>query len=126
MRKTIEKHVKIALAEIGAIQPWWDEEVSAFVFEHEAYPVRYAGDSEAEVIENYPKYLQEFIEERLKDNLAPQVEAATPGCAGKRPGTGRLTPLTKPRTKLVRVPAEVADWLKANPEHIEMVRKLMR
>jgi hypothetical protein len=126
MRKTIEKHLKTALAEIGPIKPWWDHEVSAFVFEHEAYPVRYAGDSEAEVIKNYPRYLREFIEERLKDNLAPHVELATSGQAGKRPGAGRPKPSGGSPTKMVRVPVEVAEWLQANPKHIEMVRKLMR
>lgn len=87
--KEIKDHLKIALKEVGKITPWFDKDVSAWVFSHPAYPVEYAGDSVKEVIANYPLYLQEFITERLKDNLAPSVEKRTKGKGGKREGAGR-------------------------------------
>jgi hypothetical protein len=83
-KKEIEKHLKIALEEIGKIQPWFESEVDAWVFSHKKYPdVEYAGDSSEEVIKNYPLYLRDFIEERLNDNLAPHVEKATKGHGGR-------------------------------------------
>jgi hypothetical protein len=36
-----------------------------------------------EVIENYPLYLQDFIEERLNDNLSDITERKTSGRGGK-------------------------------------------
>lgn len=72
-KKEIEKHLKIALEEIGAIKPWFDEEVDAWVFEHKSYPVGYGGETKEEVVKNYPKYLREFIKQRLNSNLAPSI-----------------------------------------------------
>ena len=88
-KKEIEQHLKIALDEIGEIKPWFDKEVDAWVFEHKAYPVEYGGESKEEVIQNYPKYLREFIRQRLNDNLAASVEKKTKGRGGKREGAGR-------------------------------------
>ena len=85
-KKEIKEHLTIALEEIGEIKPWFDEEVNAWVFSHPKYPVRYAGDSQEEVIANFPFYMQDFIAERLDDNLAPSVEKSTKGRGGKRKG----------------------------------------
>jgi hypothetical protein len=76
-KKEIDSHLKIALKEIGEIKPWFDKEVNAWVFKHRTYPVEYAGDSVADVIEGYPLYLREFIKQRLNNNLAPFVERKT-------------------------------------------------
>ena len=40
-QKEIDKHLKIALKEIGKIKPWYDEQVNAWIFEHPLYPVGY-------------------------------------------------------------------------------------
>ena len=93
-KKEIDKHLKIALNEIGKIEPWYDEEVSAWVFEHPFYPVGYAGNTSDEVIEKYPLHLKEFILERLNENLNPLVEKETKGHGGKRIRAGsRSEPL---------------------------------
>jgi len=60
-KKEINRHLKLALQEIGTIKPWYDEEVSSWVFEHPHYPVGYAGDNPDEVIKKYPLHLKEFI-----------------------------------------------------------------
>src|SRR6267378_2076703 len=88
-KKEIARHLKIALKEVGEIRPWFEKEVNAWVFEHKSYPVGYSGDSKEEVIKNYPRYLREFIKQRLNDNLAPSVEKRTKGRGGKREGAGR-------------------------------------
>lgn len=119
------EELEIALKEVGTIKPHWEEDVQAFVFEHPAYPVRYAGDTEQEVIKNYPLYLSDFIEERLKGNLAPFVERLTSGRGGKRPNAGRPKGKSKEETKMVRLPIRIADWIKESPEHLEAVRNLM-
>lgn len=84
MKEDIEKHLKIALKEIGPILPWFDEEVSEWIFSHSLYPVECGEESKEEVIRKYPLYLKEFIKERLNNNLAPSVEKKTKGLAGKR------------------------------------------
>lgn len=83
-KTSIESHLKIALKEVGVIKPWFDEDFNAWIFSHEKYPdVEYAGDSEEEVNQNYPKYLREFIRHRLKGRLDPVIEKNTKGLAGK-------------------------------------------
>jgi hypothetical protein len=75
--KEIKKHLEIALKEIGKIDPWFDKDFDAWIFSHLSYPdVEYAGESKDEVIENYPLYLRDFIEEKLNDNLATHIEKA--------------------------------------------------
>lgn len=78
----LDKNLKIALAEVGEILPWYDEEVEAWIFSHANYPVEYGGDSPEEVIENYPRYLEEFIAHRLQGKLNPLTEKKTKGKAG--------------------------------------------
>jgi hypothetical protein len=98
--------------------------VDAWVFSHPKYPVRYAGDSPEEVIENYPLYLRDFIEERLNNNLASSVEKKTKGKGGKREGAGRPKGTKKEKKTRVYLPDDVASWIK-RPESIPQVRKLM-
>jgi len=110
-KQEIEKHLKDALSEIGEIRPRFDKEVNEWIFSHKLYPVECAGDSPKEVIKNYPKYLREFIKQRLKDNLNPLVEKKTKGRGGRRPGAGRPKGSKKSPTKTIRVPSEFADSL---------------
>lgn len=124
-KKEINKHLKMALEEIGEIKPWFDKEVDCWVFYHENYPVEYGGDSVEEVIENYPKYLIEFIKHRLEGRLSPINEKETKGKGGYREGAGRpIGSKSAPPTKQIRVPADIADWLKY-PETIMHLRMLM-
>ena len=76
-KKEIKEHLNIALMEIGKIKPWFNKNFKNWIFSHSNYPVEYAGDSEAEVIKNYPLYLQDFIEERLNNNLNSITEKET-------------------------------------------------
>jgi len=85
----MKEHLKKALDELGEIKPWFDKSVNAWVFGHPNYPVEYAGESKEEVIEGYPRYLREFIKQRLNDNLAPFIEKKTKGHGGKPQGSGR-------------------------------------
>jgi hypothetical protein len=122
-KKEIEQHLKLALKEIGEIVPWYDEEVSAWVFEHPLYPVGYANATPEAVIANYPLHLKEFISERLNNNLNPLVEKETKGHGGARIGAGRPIGTTKTPTKQIRVPTDIADWLKI-PQNIETIRRI--
>jgi len=123
-KKEIDKHLKTALKEVGEIKPWFDDEVNSYVFEHPSYPVEYAGESEKEVIENYPKYLREFIHHRLDDRLHPLMEKQTKGRGGRRPGAGRPKGVKKPPTKVVRLPKDIAEWME-RPGSIPQVRHLI-
>lgn len=124
-KKELERELAIALKEIGTIKPWFDKEVDAWVFEHSLYPVEYAGESKEEVVENYPKYLEVFIEHRLQNRIGEINEKKTKGKGGYRPRAGRPTGTTKQSTKQIRVPIDLVDWLKI-PQNIEAVRKLKR
>lgn len=106
-KKEIEQHLKIALKDVGKIKPWFDEEVNSYVFQHPSYPVEYAGESKEEVIKNYPKYLREFIRQRLNDRLHPLMEKETKGHGGKRSGAGRPKGRNKPTTKTMRIPVDM-------------------
>lgn len=124
-KKEIEKHLKIALKEIGQIKPWFDEDFHTWIFSRKKYPdVEYAGDSKKEVIANYPLYLRDFIEERLNNNLAPHIEKATKGHGGKRKGSGRPKGTKKEKKARIYVAKDVADWLKT-PDAIHQVRELI-
>lgn len=123
-KKEIEKHLKIALKEIGEIVPWFDEEVNAYVFEHPSYPVEYAGETEADVISGYPEYLRDFILHRLDDRLHPVMEAETRGRGGKRPGAGRPKGTKKSSTRVIRLPKDIANWME-KPGSIPQIRQLI-
>lgn len=125
-KKEIESHLKIALKEVGEIKPWFDEEVNAWVFEHKAYPVGYGGESKEEVIKNYPKYLREFIRQRLNDNLAPSVEKRTKGRGGKREGAGRPKGTKKEPKERIYLPTDITTWVNEHPsEAISSIRQLI-
>ena len=113
-----------ALQEIGDINPWFDGDVDSWVFEHPLYPVEYAGDSKEDVIKHYPDYLREFIHHRLDERLHPIMEEQTKGHGGKRAGAGRRRGAKKESTKIVRVPKDVAEWLK-QPESVPKLRAMM-
>ncbi|MEM1283295.1 MAG: hypothetical protein AAGG81_07055, partial [Chlamydiota bacterium] len=87
-KKEIKEQLKIALNEVGQITPVYDKSVEAWVFSHINYPVVSSGETAQEVINEYPKYLEEFIKQRLSDNINPLVESKTKGRGGKRPVTG--------------------------------------
>ncbi len=123
--KLVDEHFKIALKEVGPIKPWFSEPFECWVFEHELYPVEYGGNTKQEVIDRYPLYLKGFIEHRLKGTLAPFVEKQTKGRGGKRPGAGRPNGTTKEATLVVRLPSDIAMWLKDDPSHLEQVRSLL-
>lgn len=125
-KKEINENLKIALSEIGEIKPWFDKEVDCWVFSHKNYPVEYGGDSAEEVIENYPKYLMEFIKHRLEGTLSPVNEKETKGRGGYREGSGRPKGAkSAPPTKQIRVPSDIAEWLKY-PGVYENIRHMIK
>lgn len=124
--KEIKQHLDIALKEIGVIKPWFDSDVNEWIFSHSNYPVEYGGNSAEEVIKNYPKYLREFIKQRLNDNLNPLTEKKTKGHGGKREGSGRPKGSLKEQKDRISLPKDIAVWFKMHPEAIELTRKTMR
>lgn len=124
--KEIKEQLEIALKEIGKIKPWFDKEVNEWVFSHSNYPVEYAGESAKEVIKNYPKYLREFIKQRLNNNLNPLTENKTKGHGGKREGAGRPKGSIKEEKERITLPKDITFWFKINPNSIEMTRSIMR
>jgi hypothetical protein len=80
--KEVKEHLEIALKEVGEIKPWFDKEVNEWIFSHSVYPVEYGGKSAQEVIKNYPRYLREFIMQRLNNNLNPLTENKAKGHGG--------------------------------------------
>ena len=125
-KKEIKEHLKIALDEIGNIEPWFDKNYKTWVFIHHAYPVEYSGDTKEEVMSNYPHYLYDFIEERLDDNLSPIVEKKTSGRGGKREGAGRPLGTKKEPKERITLPEDLVFWFKNDPQAIELARKTMR
>lgn len=124
--KEIKEHLIVALAEIGAIKPWFDKDVNEWIFEHKNYPVEYGGDSPEEVIKNYPKYLREFIKQRLNENLNPLIASKTIGHGGKRLGAGRPKGSTKEEKERISLPKDVVRWFKKDPKAIDFARRRMR
>lgn len=121
--KEIKKHLDIALKEIGKIQPWFDSNVNEWIYSHPNYPVEYGGESIDEVIKNYPKYLREFIKQRLNDNLNSLTEKKTLGHGGKRERSGRPLGTKKEPTKRVSLPIDIADWI-TMPDTIQHLHAL--
>jgi hypothetical protein len=124
-KKEVKKHLKMALNEIGQIEPWFDKNVNAWIFEHSTYPVGCGGDSEEEVIQKYPLYLEEFITERLNNNVSPSVEERTKGKGGKRDGAGRPVDPNKEQKIRVYVPSDIAHLLK-QPGVVSHLRGLIK
>ena len=81
--KTIKEHLSIALKEIGSIKPGFDKKVNEWILSHLDYPIEYGGESSEEVIQNYPRYLREFIKHRLDGNLSLLTEKKPRGMAEK-------------------------------------------
>jgi hypothetical protein len=123
--KEIEQHVKLALQEVGEIQPWFSQDFKAWIFSSELYPVEYSGETKEEVIQNYPLYLKEFIKHRLQDRLSPLMENKTKGYGGKREGAGRPKGSKKEEKIRVYLPKDIAYWIK-QPETIIHLRQLMQ
>lgn len=124
-KKEIEEHLQIALAEIGKIQPKYSKKYGAWIFEHPSYPVGCEGDSAEEVIKKYPRYLKQFIKERLNYNLADFVEAQTKGHGGKREGAGRPSGSKKEPKIRIYLPVDIAKWIKNHPESVTQFRYFM-
>jgi hypothetical protein len=124
-KKEIKAHLKIALDEVGEINPWFDKDVNSWVFESDLYPVGCSGDSAKEVKAKFPLYLEEFIEQRLKNNLNEGVEKRTIGKGGKRESAGRPKKAHKEEKKRVYLPIDIATWIQY-PETIPNIRNLMR
>lgn len=124
---SIQNHLDAALAEIGEILPHWSQEDGLYLFQHPAYPRVVYGDTTVEgTTAGYKMALKEFIEERLAGKLSSEAEAATSGHGGRRPGAGRPKGSNrKEPTTTVRVPQEVAAWLKNTPDSIEQIKQLM-
>ena len=123
--KEIQKHLAIALEEVGEIKPRFNRKFNAWIFSHKNYPdVEYAGDSPEEVVKNYPKYLREFIKHRLDNNIWESVEKKTRGRGGKREGAGRPKGTKKPPTRRISLPGDVADWIEL-PKSIPQVRQMI-
>lgn len=123
-KKEIEEHLKKALKEVGEIKPWFDKSVNAWVFGHPDYPVEYAGESEEEVMRGYPRYLREFIRQRLNDNLAPFIEKKIKGHGGKRLGSGRPKGTKKEEKTRIYVPKDIANWM-SKPSSIPQIRQFI-
>lgn len=124
-KKEIDKHLKIALKEIGEIKPRFYKKFNAWIFRHKAYPdVEYAGNSLEEVINNYPLYLREFIKQRLNQNISEIVEKKTKGSGGRREGAGRPKGSVKGRKKRISLPVDIADYFE-RPGSISSVRELI-
>lgn len=124
-KSEIKKEVEIALAEVGLITPWFEQSFNAWIFSHPLYPVECEGKSAQEVIKKYPKYLAIFIEHRMQEKLDFFNEKKTKGKGGARPGAGRPLGSKKEPTKQIRVPLDIAEWLK-EPNTIESLRNIMR
>jgi hypothetical protein len=123
--KEIKEHLNLALSEIGEIKPWFDSSIDEWIFKHPNYPVEYGGESKEEVIKGFPKYLREFIKQRLDDNLNPLTALKTKGHGGKRKGAGRPHgSIAAEPTKRITLPSRLADWLKY-PGTIEHIMCLM-
>ena len=117
-KKERDQHLKKVLKEISEITPFFDKDVGEWIFSHPLYPVEYGGESKEEVIENYPKYLREFIKHRLDDRLDSLVEKETKGRGGKRPGAGRSRGTKKSFTKVVRLNRSVANWISKHESEV--------
>lgn len=120
----IDKEFEKALTEIGEIKPWFSEPDGFYVFKHPAYPVvDYFGDTPELTIEGYKRILKEWIEERMDENIPEFVEKMTSGRGGARVGSGR--PKKEPTTQ-IRVPSDIARWLRSDPKHYEEIRRMMK
>lgn len=124
-KSEIKKEVKIALSEIGEIIPWFEKDFNAWIYSNELYPVECEGKSSEEVIDKYPKYLAVFIEHRMEGKLDIVNEKKTTGKGGVRLGSGRPKGSIKEPTKQVRIPQDIASFMKEYPYAYTEIRKIM-
>jgi len=122
--KEIESHLKLALKEIGKIKPWFSKEFKVWIFSHDLYPVEYTGDTEEEVLQNYPLYIREFIKHRLQDKLSPLMENKTKGHGGRREGSGRHKGSVEEKVRIY-LPKDIANLLK-EPGVLSYLRGLIQ
>jgi hypothetical protein len=128
MTTALDKAHSAALTKIGTIEPWYEKDVASWVFENEAYPaVRAAGGSVEEVIEIYPLYLKDYLEEELKGNVSPLAKSTfSGGRGGSRPGAGRPKGSKRSESStIIRLPLYVVDWLKT-PENRAQLESLAK
>lgn len=125
--KEIKEHLNIALAEIGEIKPKFNKKFNAWTFKHQKYPdVEYFGHSPEEVVQNYPRYLREFIKHRLNRNIWESVEKKTTGRGGKRERAGRPKGTKKPPTRRISVPVDIAEIVEKHPsESFSSLRQMV-
>jgi hypothetical protein len=110
----IETHLQQALKEMKRINVVFDEECQEYAASHPYYPSILApGNTPEEAQETFIRHLRIFIEQRLKSNLAPNVERMTSGRGGVRLGAGR----PKKDTTRVSIGSDLASWLR-KPENI--------
>ncbi len=124
-KSEIKKEVKIALSEIGTIAPWFDKDFNAWIYSNPLYPIECEGSSAEEVIKKYPKYLEVFIEHRMREKLDVLNEKKTKGKGGARPRAGRPVGSVKESTRQIRVPLDIAAWLN-HPGTIDNIRQMIR
>jgi len=124
-KSQIKTELKKALDEIGKIEPRFNKKYKAWIFSSPLYPVECEGQTSEEVIKKYPKYLEVFIEHRLKDKLDPLNEKKTKGKGGLRAGAGRPKGTKKEPTKQIRVPLDIATWIK-QPGIVESIRHIIK
>lgn len=124
-KSELKKELEIALHEIGTITPWFDKDFNAWIYANSLYPVECEGKTEKEVIKKYPKYLEVFIEHRMKNKIDAINEKNTKGKGGARPGAGRPIGTKKEPTAQIRVPKDIAIWLK-QPGTVEHIRQMIK
>lgn len=124
-KSEVKRELEIALSEIGAITPWFDKKFNSWIYSNSLYPVECEGETEKEVIKKYPKYLEVFIEHRMKGKIGAVEEKQTKGKGGARPGAGRPKGTIKEPTKQVRLPIDIVTWI-SQPGIIDNIRQMIR
>ena len=82
--KEIQKHLKIALKEIGKIKPIYDKNKNKYFCEHYLYPyVKQYHNREDECVAKYKSQLMNFIKMRLTGLIPQDMCGTTKGMAGK-------------------------------------------
>lgn len=124
-KSEIKNEVKVALSEIGTVTPWFDKDFNVWIYSNPLYPVECEGQSANEVLKKYPKYLEVFIEHRMIGKIDAINENKTKGRGGARSNAGRPIGSKKEPTTQIRVPCDIAVWLK-QPGIISNLRNIMQ
>ncbi len=119
--RLVDRHLKVAIEEIGPIQPWFMEKSQEWFFDHPAYPVSCSGNSKIDVTKRYPLYLREFIWYKLKESYPDFPEENISGSLGNPEEHFDLG-----LKKQIHLPEDIADWLESDPCHLQDIRRLMR